>query len=450
MTAIAANSIAQNGLANSPVQGSSFRTVMILALPLLACLGPLVPLAGPLWGFRATCLVLAGYAFVTRTRRRRSELQTRLSVLIWSWALVITGLAVLAPLDSSGRTEVISISTGLSLLWAVGTIAEPKRLMELLPAAWLAAFLVTGVIAVREFITGQHFSNYYLDQVELQRFEASNYVASTFGNPNNYAFFLCSAFPFLVVGSWRTRRPSTRVAYILASMFAFVLVLVTGSRLGAGVIVTEVAVFFLASGLGRKLAMIVAVGALVLVVQAVAPGLVARAVPQVTSQLQTTFGHASGLRDEIQSQGATSGGTRLDLVLNGWDFARDSAFIGEGPGSFEREMTAGDGSRPTGGIVNPHSGWIEILAQYGILILALFSVLLAKIAGIGWGAYRRFGLSHAGGGDFGFAVTGLVLALPVLSMMNSTFLQPSVVWLLLASIYLVATALSEGTAEADG
>jgi O-antigen ligase len=113
-------------------------------------------------------------------------------------------------------------------------------------------------------------------------------------------------------------------------------------------------------------------------------------------------------------------------------------------------MYAGDGHRPTAGLVNPHNGWIEILAEYGIIVTVLFGLLLAKIAGVGWSVYRRVGLRSADGdGDFGLVVAGLVVALPVLSMMNSTFLQPSVVWLLLASMYLIATTLSGRTREPD-
>jgi len=428
-----------------------FVTVMILALPLLAALGPLVAVAGPLWGFRVACLALGTYALLTRSNRQRSELKSRLIALICGWGLIMVALSMFVPLTTSGRTEVASISTGMVLIWAMGTLSEPRRLMALLPTAWLIAFAVTGAIAVREFFTGQHFSNYYLDAAELQRFEASNYVASTFGNPNNYAFFLCSAFPFLLVGAYRAGRTSTRLLFAAAAMAAFALVFLTGSRLGTGVLVLQVITIFLASGLIRKLAIILFGVLLIALLRVGAPDAFETTTAQVTAQVQATFGDGGeGLLYELRSNGALSAGVRLNLVRNGWDFSLDSALLGAGPGSFERLMSEGEGDYPTAGIVNPHSGWTEILVEYGLLIFILIGLFLAKIVTTGWRAFRRDGLTHRGGdGDFGLLTAGLAIGMPLLSMMNSTFLQPSVVWVLIACLYLCALALTEApTAEA--
>ncbi len=426
-------------------KANKFTIAMVLVLPLLASLGPLVAVVGPMWGFRVACLVLGGYAFLTRSNRQRSELKSRLVALICGWGVVLVALSIFVPLAGSARTEVVSISTGMVLIWAMGTLPEPRRLMALLPAAWLIAFTVTGAIAVREFFTGQHFSNYYLDDAELQRFEASNYVASTFGNPNNYAFFLCSAFPFLLVGAYRARRTSTRVVFAAAAMLAFALVFVTGSRLGTGILVLQVVVIFLASGLLRKLAMVLLGVLLIALVRVGAPDVFESTTDQVTEQVEATFGGGGeGLLYELRSNGALSAGVRLNLVRNGWDFALDSALLGAGPGSFERLMSEGEGDYPTAGIVNPHSGWTEVLVEYGLVIFILIGLFLARIVSTGWGAFRRDGLRRRGGdGDFGLLIAGLGIGMPLLSMMNSTFLQPSVVWALVACLYLCAVALSE-------
>jgi O-antigen ligase len=67
---------------------------------------------------------------------------------------------------------------------------------------------------------------------------------------------------------------------------------------------------------------------------------------------------------------------RLQLVSSALDMAKHTLLIGIGAGGFETEMWQGGYLGRTTGIVNPHNGFARILAENGIVGLALFLCLL--------------------------------------------------------------------------
>lgn len=67
---------------------------------------------------------------------------------------------------------------------------------------------------------------------------------------------------------------------------------------------------------------------------------------------------------------------RLQLVRSGFAMVADSALLGVGVGGFETEMAFGGYAHSTYGFINPHSALTRMLAENGIIGLALFAFLL--------------------------------------------------------------------------
>lgn len=67
---------------------------------------------------------------------------------------------------------------------------------------------------------------------------------------------------------------------------------------------------------------------------------------------------------------------RLQLVRSGFAMVAESTLVGIGVGGFETEMALGGYTHSTYGIINPHSALARMLAENGVIGLALYAFLL--------------------------------------------------------------------------
>ncbi|MBA4538053.1 O-antigen ligase family protein [Bacillus aquiflavi] len=67
---------------------------------------------------------------------------------------------------------------------------------------------------------------------------------------------------------------------------------------------------------------------------------------------------------------------RLNLYLNGLYALSDHWFFGVGPGNFITNIYE---NFNTGGIINPHNWWIEILTEYGVFIFGLYLLFFVSL-----------------------------------------------------------------------
>jgi teichuronic acid biosynthesis protein TuaE len=121
---------------------------------------------------------------------------------------------------------------------------------------------------------------------------------------------------------------------------------------------------------------------------------------------------------------------RIDLVRNGWAFLQQSHYLGVGVGGFEQWMT----ERPlyyTGGIINAHNWWLEMLVDYGVPVFVLFLVFYL---GLLWSLFRIFRRAE----NQTLKVVSLagfvsLAEFSVASMSSSGLIRNYAVWLLLAT-----------------
>ncbi len=414
----------------APPSSSKWERFLLFLLPLAAALGPLTPSIGPLFAFRVIILLLFIGAIINgkRSRDQSSPLRTSVYWLTAVGALCALFLAVFRGVGEYGASELLSIFIGAMLVLAFMLLPVDGRLVASLIAGWVLAFVVTGSLAIYEARTGWRAPNHFSFR-DPQGLLTDDGTASTFGNPNDYAHFALLSSVIFLAGLAVVRRRSTRVLLTLGALAGPVCVVMSESFLGVGI----AAVILLAVVLVRvplaspTLIILLGVGALFV---AGFPG-------GIASLLSIDPAYIA-----LFNEGRT-GAVRTNLLVNGLRFSVETGFTGLGPGGFETRMSmAGGDDRPTYGILSPHSGFTEVLSQYGLLPTIAMVVVLFQLARVGWRVYRASQLAIADR-FAGLALLIYVFLSPVITMMGSSNLDPSYTWMIFAAMLLIGRWLHE-------
>lgn len=123
--------------------------------------------------------------------------------------------------------------------------ALSKNRIRSIAIGWSAAVLITSLIALWEFTTGQHLSyGTFENDIILHTGFVRRFAAATFYNFNDYEVFLCYSSVFILVGIKESTKSKDLVLFFSAILAAFVIVLMNASR-GATISIT----FLVAVGL---------------------------------------------------------------------------------------------------------------------------------------------------------------------------------------------------------
>jgi putative inorganic carbon (HCO3(-)) transporter len=403
--------------------------VLVFLLPVLAAFGPLVPGIGSLFLFRVLALLFLCAAVFSVEKGVRSVLRTLTVVLAAVWLLVAGMGLMVSGLSPHAFGELLSLGTGLALLVAVAIMRAPMKLLMALLYGWLFAYAIISLFAVAEILTGVSLSASYADERTLDGWG----ITVTFYNPNNYATFLLFSFVALVVLWGRTRSRLIRSVTIVGLVSIPFFMNATNSRTGIMVlavfVVTSI-LMLLRGRVGVKLALVLLalVGAIVLLDR----------MEQTPFEGFAQFLGTSG--NQIDVIGIVipvdiSTFVRWNLVLVGLALAGSSPLLGGGPGSFENYVAISGAQDQTLGIVNPHNGFIEVLAQYGFVVFALFIFWLLRILRTGIQARRHPERSSR---VVWIALAFGVISLPIVLTMHSSAIEPSTTWIFFALLVLAA------------
>lgn len=407
-----------------------FQSAIVISLPSLAVLGSLAPGIGPFFAFRFAVPLLALCVLVGRqTWPSRSTVRTAAIVLCWVWLVALLALSIAAPPSSSMWAEALSVGIGLVLLASMAAGTVSAQTIRTFSYGWLIAYLLTAMIAGWELLSGSHLSNYFIyHDLSLPDWTATHAIASTLGNPNNYGFFLFASLIVLAVG--RVSTPSRFARSVFSSSLVSVPVLLyfTESRTALAVCL---AVLFLYFVIQRSLVTVVLTGL------AAATALIWGSYVGSTHILRAITEGVSELT------AGNSGTVRLNLTLNGFDFLFETYLLGLGPGGFQSRLAQG-GRFPTLGVLSPHNGAIEVLAQYGVIVFAVLVILLTLLITTGW---RAFIASPRGSEQryIGGALVLAVLTLPPIVVTNSSTLTQSFPWVYLAFLVIVGIYVNQAT-----
>lgn len=413
--------------------------LLLLALPVMAAFGSLIRVAGPMFGFRVLLVVTLAIVFLKYRSFPWTSASARAFLrMMFVWLLLGYSSIFWAIDKMASVTQLFGVTLGLAL--GVGLVmlahsTKSETAADTLVRGWTIAFAITGVIAIYEKFSGHHLSNYLVDAA-VPALTSQQYIASVFGNPNAYAAFLITALPFELWGLMRAQTRSSRLMFFASLVALIALLLLTGSRICmlAAFAQVAVAVIVLAS---RRFRLVVLAGVATLAIASITGAIASLAslFPFLPQKLFANTGMESLLLEVSSS--STSGGERINLLKDGFWMIYKTHGIGVGAGNFQANVLMAP--YPTHRIVDPHNLWMEILAEYGLVVFFLIAAWLAMCLMVGFRLIKHERTSHAfSGRPLGLAIITSILGNLIASVANSTYLTSSTNWLFLACLGVMA------------
>ena len=220
---------------------------------------------------------------------------------------------------------------------------------------WMLAFALTIPIALWELITDNHISGglegmdtgftAYIDGLPVEH----RFAKIAFGNYNSYCTYICYCIPFVL---YYTRSLGKKVTGFSLIFFAFVITIVNASRGAFLTLVIILSIYFHMAVKGfAKIWLILIITAICSV-----------AIYSLKDSLLAIF------LMRISDGGLTNGDTRFGIWNCAWNVFLNSNGLGVGIGSLEKAMLLENANE----IPNPHNLFLELLAQYGMLISLFF------------------------------------------------------------------------------
>lgn len=414
----------------TPLLPSTITRGALILLPSAAALGPFLPVAGPFFAYRVMVLALAFAALLPGMPGRRGRVAALPLILIWT--LFLIGGMIDAPDYDLAMKMALAVSIGLLCILALERLAFCVEALRFLELGWIVAFIVTGTLGLRESLTGIHYGG-YLSTVELARVD-TRLVASVFGNPNAFAVFLVMSQPFLHMLALGAKRSSVRLIGVGLIGLNFVLVLVTGSRLGLAATVIQLGLFMLLHGGTRSATSLVA--ATIGIVTLSSVGVLDKLIPllpgKVAPFLEILLNGGSGLSQDASGVG------RLNLYRDGIWLLQESWGLGLGPGAYQWNLLNSELPYPTGNVGSPHNGYLEIAVEFSALTLLALLIWLVRAANIFVRSRKNEALQNLRANALLASMGGI----SIMCLANSSFLSSATTWMWLSTIGAYAAALS--------
>lgn len=410
----------------------------LFLVPLTAALGSYlfrIPLGGvALFGFRL--LVLFGaFALLSSGKLSLPRLHTLPGQFIAAtlvWVFWATLSLYWTPDPVRGIVETLAVAFGATALLTAANFARMRiDATGLVRDGWVVAYIAAVAISAWEFSTGNHLPGDYIRR--LPDYARTRWLTtSSFDNPNNYAAFVVVAVPFLY---WRMliSKAALRPLFGLVLITGPFITVLTGARIAMAALLVQTAVIVITTltvaGYRRLARRILQVG-LGMSAALAALGVAVAVRPDVVQQILAVRSGISAVEG------------RFNLTLTGISFFANSFGFGVGAGGYTGMLSAGRGTYATGSLVDPHNMWIEILAQYGLIVIVplLFALGRALLLGIR--------ASQTAGEEGDSAKEGRVLLLLLIgyvfaAMENSSYIAQSVNWAVLITVLILARSVHE-------
>ncbi|WP_313566111.1 O-antigen ligase family protein [Mobilicoccus sp.] len=393
--------------------------------------------AGLLWQVYLGSLAL-GVAAVVGTRRWRHPAVWGLLLFWLVGAAWMPYARAIAPDARLAAREILNLSYCAVLSSAVLLLGRRAPLFWW-RLGWVFALGLAGSIAVWEMVTMQHL---FLDPWP---FEPRTAVA-TYGNPNNLGILTLSML--VAILAWRagSRSRGMRAFLAVAALAAAGLVIASESRsavLGLLIVVGLDLARRLREHPGlvrevvatrrRLVASLAGLATVVLIATFVVPPLAARN-PVVRM-----------VNAAMQPETAAADLFRVKVSILGLRYWRESGYLGTGAGSFEPLMW----NDPNSGIAieaNLHNAFVEMLMQYGIVVFAVFTVLLVLLVRIWW-TTRRPASMRPRVAIVRTELVGHLVVFAALGLTASSALTLTTWWLVLANACACAATLADLTSR---
>lgn len=295
-----------------------------------------------------------------------------------------------------------------------------RRPLFTISTSWLIAFLATAGVAVYEITTGYH--------LPLSRFEEDiqmnaggglvvfrRFAAVTFGNFNNYVTYICLCLPFMVYALLESKQLKYKWLFPLVALFLSVFILIMNASRGGIIslaIVLSVLLLYI-----RKTKYTVFFGTII----------IALLVLFLYKYRDILFLSIS-VRMDGGSEGIMEGGGRSKIWKDALTVFLNSFGLGCGAGALSDSMEL----YGTEDIIVPHNFFLEILANYGVMIFLpvvffLFRRFIRVLRTKNHDRSRRIMLIAA------------FLSMPVFLIINSGYLELPHIYAFFASLVVFSS-----------
>lgn len=326
------------------------------------------------------------------------------------------------------------------LLWAISTFVflvslkyKYKDFGNDLVKNWGLVFIVVSVFATWEIYTAKHIVSSFTEILsQIARWRKLNFVpVFTFDNPNHFALYTCFSSA-LFIGAIIRKKIIAMSSFLLA--ICLFIVHLEEARFG---LIT------------------IAIYAIIIIIyyQITNSKINLKASLKTFGSLIFTFTFlligVFGTNDlNIKSKSGNSPPPppvqdhsvfiRKNLIMNGLDFFIESKGLGVGAGNFKTYIQRGKGELDTGTVISPHNWFIEILSQYGILIIALCFLWGGYIVKLLYQSIKKEKLAEKH-----LLIILLLFCYVIMSNANSSFMSIPLNWLMFSLIALFTDDLLE-------
>lgn len=409
--------------------------LLLMAFVGVAVLGNHFPVLG-YHAFRLAVAFVVVVIFLAHTKTYNLSdsgipfIQFMLTAFWGVWALLST-LVHGAP--EHAVRELAELFLGIVMLWVPYWLAyRVNKADELLIDFWLFAFLLSSGFALVEFVSGTKLESDFT-RAQPDRVFDSFFLVSTFANPNNFAVFLLLCLPFLTVFFLRARTRSVKVFAILLLLLLFVQLVLTGSRLGIGAGLLFFTLWLSMHWRKRPLSVLFLVSLTWVAFSGVMSEFAVFDSLLLTNKVT-----------DIDQLNYGSVPERFRIMAVALEIAAENALFGVGPGGFEEYVSI---NSDRFGVSNPntHSMFLEVAAQYGLLVFILFAALFIAITNQAWRLFSHRGIDSQTA-ETAYVVCAAMVVFAISLNINSTYISLYFVWLFLGSIGAFACCVSNQAA----
>lgn len=327
-------------------------------------------------------LLFVGNIFlINNGRLNLSHIKVKLYLQFFALWLAYAFLSITWAADKvAAFKNIIFLFAGISIVFFLVYYFRYLNHLKWLYWLWLLIFIALIPIGVWEVITGNHLSVSGLLNIDEDGFRFA--PTTVFTNQNDFATHIALTLPMVLV--WIRYFPNlySRASGVLVFIAGLLLLILTSSRANyLGVLSGLIFWFIFLLKLKTKFNALTIAAFIYLLIVLVFPAQLSDYLAIVDRDMSSLSAIGSQTDDEGINE-------RLNLIKNALSFTIKSAGFGVGAGNVEYYMVNYP-IYPVGETTNVHNWWLEILANYGVVILGGYCILYISLFLNLWRAYKR-------------------------------------------------------------
>lgn len=399
---------------NTNIVSNNKYDYLIIFILLLQALGGIGAALQPIRVVIIFCIPFTFMFFLKHTIQRKYYFPQILFFSLWWLYAFITLLWSIDTTESVKNVIYLFINFNgfFVLIWLSSRANNPQNSIV---KGWLGAFILTLPIALYELWFDQHLPISVEDSGLMMNLGQTvihrKFASVTFGNLNGYNTFLCYVLPFLLFSLINPFKKNKSFLYWILLLAISYIIILNSSRGALLVLGVAMILFFLYYFKSKRSKLTISFSII----------LILTVIYFVFRQFKPLF-EVIAVRFAIQGFGDQG---RLENILAGWDALKNSCFLGIGTGNYIPVML----NKYYLYNPSPHNLFWELAVQYGILFLLGFILLLFKILKLGIKNNQRVNKY--------FVIISLSV-LPLLSIIDSSYLLGVPIWMFLASLMIIA------------